>query len=93
MAMEKERRIITSEDIARELYNPERTEMLEASPPTLEGVRPPDAEKERKMTLQEWKARGLATAPLPKEYTPGLSQEGLRTIVAEVRSEHPGVFE
>ena len=38
MAMEKERRIITSEDIARELYNPERTEMLEARPPTLEGV-------------------------------------------------------
>ena len=93
MAMEKERRIITSEDIARELYNPERMEMPEASPLTLEGVRPPDEEKERKMTLQEWKARGLATAPLPKEYTPGLSQEGLRAVVEEVKSEHPEVFE
>ena len=50
MAMEKERRIITSEDIARELYNPERMEMLEASPLTLEGVWPPDEKEERRMS-------------------------------------------
>ena len=93
MAMEKERRLITSEDIARELYNPERMEMLEASPLTLEGVWPPDEKEERRMSLAEWKARGLATAPLPEKYTPGLSQEGLRTIVAEVKSEHPDIFE
>ena len=92
MIMEEERRVITPEDIAREMYNPERMEIPETSPPSIEGVWPPDDTEEREMSLAEWRARGLATAPLPEKYTPGLSQEGLRTIVAEVELEHPDVF-
>ena len=54
MAMEEERKVITPEDIARELYNPERMEMPEASPLRMEGVWPPDEIEEREMSLAEW---------------------------------------
>ena len=85
MAIEEERKVITPEDIARELYNPERMEMPEASPLRMEGVWPPDETEEREMSLAEWRARGLATAPLPEKYTPGLSQEGLSTFFVFVK--------
>ena len=90
MAMEIERRLITSGDIARELYNPERTKMLEASPLTLEGVRPPNAKKERKMTLAEWKVRGLATAPLSKEIYSGAVAGGAEGYCGRGEVRTPG---